>query len=107
MVTIGMNYAVLTGKEAMFENAFRKVVKAMGGIAGHSETHMFRHIDDAQQYLIISQWSDKAAFDAFIASETFRNVANWGKEQILSGRPRHEVYGGESDSGKCPASATR
>ena len=102
MVTIGMNYAVLKGKETTFENAFRKVVKAMGGIAGHSESHMFHDIDDPQQYLIMSQWSDKAAFDAFIASDTFRNVANWGKEQILSGRPRHEIYGGESDRGKCP-----
>ena len=105
MVTIGMNYAVLKGKEPTFENAFRKVVKAMGEIAGHSETHMFRDIDDPQQYLIISQWSEKAAFDAFIASETFRNVANWGKEQILSGRPRHEVYGATSAGGKCPVSA--
>ena len=92
MVTIGMNYAVLEGKEATFENAFRKVVTAMGGIAGHGDTHMFRDIDDPLQYLIVSQWSDKTAFDAFIASDTFRNVANWGKEQILSGRPRHEVY---------------
>ncbi len=105
MVTIGMNYAVLKGKELMFETAFRRVVKAMGGIAGHSETHMFRDIDDSLQYLIVSKWSDKTAFDAFIASETFRNVVNWGKEQILSGRPRHEVYGGEAESGKCPVSA--
>lgn len=107
MTTIGMNYAVLKGKEAMFETAFRRVVKAMGGIAGHSETHMYRHIDDPLQYLIVSKWSDKAAFDAFIASETFRNVVNWGKEQILSGRPRHEVYGGEANSGKCPVSPAR
>src|SRR3972149_1862686 len=99
-----MNYAVLKGKESTFENAFRKVVKAMGGIAGHSETHMFCDIDDSLQYLIVSQWSDKSAFDAFIASETFRNVANWGKEQILSGRPRHEVYGRSTESGKCPVS---
>ena len=104
MVTIGMNYAVLKGKESTFENAFRKVVKAMGGIAGHTETHLCRDIDDPQQYLIVSQWSDKGAFDAFIASETFRTVANWGKEQILSGRPRHEVYGGTEAGGKCPAS---
>ena len=30
MVTIGMNYAVLPGKEETFENAFKKVVHAMG-----------------------------------------------------------------------------
>ena len=32
--------------------------------------------------------------DAFIASDAFRKVTNWGKEEILAGRPHHEVYGG-------------
>ena len=102
MVTIGMNYKVLAGKEETFEKAFNKVVKAMGGIDGHSETHMFRDITNGLHYLIVSQWSDENAFDAFIASDTFKNVANWGKEQILSDRPKHEVYGGSSSNEACP-----
>lgn len=107
MVTIGMNYAVIDGKEETFEKAFNKVVKAMGGIAGHGETHMYRDINDPLQYLIVSQWTEKAAFDAFIVSDTFKSVTNWGKEQILSGRPRHEVYGGDTpaSAGACPAGA--
>lgn len=107
MVTIGMNYNVLPGKEETFESAFKKVVKAMGGIEGHSKTHMFRDITDPQHYLIISEWSSKPAFDAFIASDTFRNVAKWGKEKILSGRPTHEVYGGDAsaEAGACPVGA--
>lgn len=103
MVTIGMNYEVLPGKEETFESAFNKVVKAMGGIAGHGETYMYREINNPRRYLIVSQWTDKSKFDAFIASDTFRNVANWGKEQILAGRPKHEVYGAESiHAGVCP-----
>lgn len=107
MVTIGMNYNVLSGKEAIFENAFNKVVKAMGGMEGHSETHMFRDINDQGHYLIVSKWSIKAAFESFIASDTFKNVANWGKEEILSGRPSHEVYGGDepAGAGTCPVGA--
>ncbi len=102
MVTIGMNYEVLPGKEETFENAFNKVVKAMSGIDGHGETYMYRDINNARKYLIVSQWTSKPAFDAFIASDTFRNVANWGKEQILAGRPKHEVYGGEmAHAGSC------
>jgi heme-degrading monooxygenase HmoA len=93
VVTIGMNYRVLPGKEEVFENAFNKVVHAMRNVAGHGQTHMFREINDSHHYLIVSQWNDRGAFDAFIASDTFRNVANWGKEQILAGRPSHEVYG--------------
>ena len=94
MVTIGMNYKVIKGKEETFEKAFNNVVKAMSGIEGHSESHMFRDINDPQHYLIISRWSGKPAFDGFIDSDTIRNVTNWGKEQILSDRPHHEIYGG-------------
>lgn len=106
MVTIGMNYRVLPGKEETFETAFRKVCTAMRGMDGHTDTHMFRDVNDASHYLIVSQWSRKAAFDAFISSETFRNVADWGREQILSGRPSHEVYGADdttSAAGGCPS----
>ena len=92
MVTIGMNYRVLPGKEETFENAFRKVMQAMASIEGHTSSKMFRDIDDDHHYVILSAWSDRGAFDAFVGSETFRNVANWGKEQILAGRPEHTYY---------------
>ena len=108
MVTIGMNYKVIPGKEETFENAFNKVVHAMRGIDGHGETHMYREINDGCQYLIVSQWTNKDAFDAFMASDSFKNVANWGKEQILAGRPSHEVYGGNEPAkggGGCPVHA--
>lgn len=92
MVTVGMNYKVLPGKEAIFENAFRKVLQAMNGMPGHTTSHMYRDIDDPNSYVILSDWNDREAFDAFIASDTFRAVANWGKEQILAGRPSHNYY---------------
>ncbi len=107
MVTIGMNYNVLPGKEETFENAFNKVVKAMDGMEGHSKTNMFCDINDKQHYLIVSDWSSKPAFDSFIASDTFKSVTNWGTEEILSGRPSHQVYGGDNPTGagKCPVGA--
>jgi len=102
MVTIGMNYKVLEGKNEAFESAFNKVVAAMSGMDGHGASHMYCDINDPQEYLIVSQWSNKDAFDAFIASDSFKNVANWGKEQILAGRPKHQVYGSDAVSGGCP-----
>jgi len=93
MVTIGMNYEVLEGKESVLENAFTKVVYAMRQLEGHDESYLYRDVHEPRRYLIISKWTDKAAFDAFIASDTFRSVADWGKEQILATRPHHEVYG--------------
>jgi heme-degrading monooxygenase HmoA len=93
MVTIGMNYTVRSGKEAVFEAAFQRVLEAMGGIAGHAESHLYREVGvGARGYLIVSRWSDEDAFRAFIRSERFRKVADWGAENILEGPPRHTTY---------------
>lgn len=109
MVTIGMNYEVIPGKETAFETVFDKVLGAMQALPGHQETTLYKAVVNPRMYLIVSKWGDKAAFDAFIASEQFRKVADWGKSQILAGRPRHEVYGAEETSGAggaCPMSRT-
>jgi len=92
MITVGMNYQVISGKEKVFENAFRKVVQTMGEDPGHSVTQMYRNIDDEASYLITSDWNSREAFNEFIASDKFKKVTNWGSEQILAGRPKHEVY---------------
>ncbi len=88
-----MNYEVREGKEDVFETAFNKVHNAMRGIDGHRDSHMYRDINQPGHYLILSRWNDRASFDAFIGSEAFRKVTNWGKEEILVGRPHHEVFG--------------
>lgn len=92
MVTIGMNYKVLPGKEEVFEKAFNSVLNVMREIEGHSKSFLFRDVNDAQSYLIVSDWSSEDAFNGFIQSDKFKNVANWGKENILAGRPAHTVY---------------
>ena len=92
MITVGMNYQVLPGKGQAFEDVFKAVLGVMREMPGHTESHLYRDAFDPQSYLIVSDWNDRTAFDAFIQSEQFRKVANWGKEQILAGRPRHEYY---------------
>jgi heme-degrading monooxygenase HmoA len=92
MVTIGMNYKVLPGKEEVFERAFSGVLDAMKGMPGHSASYLYHEVGQPNSYLIVSDWNDKGAFDSFIKSEQFARVTNWGKEQILSDRPRHQVY---------------
>lgn len=89
-----MNYQVLAGKEEAFEGACKKVLDVMGGAQGHSDSQIFRRVDrdDSAQYLIVSRWSDETAFEAFIASDTFKKVTNWGAENILAGRPDHTTY---------------
>jgi heme-degrading monooxygenase HmoA len=93
MVTIGMNYQVLPGKEAAFEGACRKVLQVMDGAEGHDHSQIFRAIDGTPaQYLIVSRWNDEAAFQAFIQSDTFKKVTSWGRDNILAGRPSHTTY---------------
>ena len=72
MVTVGMNYQVLEGKGELFESVFKKVIGIMEKIDGHVKTHLFTNVDDGNSYLIMSEWSDRKAFDAFIASRPRR-----------------------------------
>jgi len=92
MVTIGMNYKMIPGKEKIFEDAFKNVLGAMQGMEGHSKSFLYRDVSDPQSYLIVSEWDSEELFNAFIQSDKFRGVVNWGKENILAGRPVHTVY---------------
>jgi heme-degrading monooxygenase HmoA len=99
MVTIGMNYRVLEGKEQVFEDACRKVLDGMNGAQGHDDSQLFRRVDGSEkgEYLIVSRWADEEAFRAFIASDAFEKVTSWGLKNILAGRPTHTTY--RSDEG--------
>jgi heme-degrading monooxygenase HmoA len=99
VVTVGMNYEVLRGREHAFESVFARVLEIMKTLPGHADTHLYREVGNPSMYLIVSRWRDRAAFEAFLASEQFRKVADWGRSQILAGRPRHEVYGDPAEPG--------
>ncbi len=93
MVTIGMNYRVLPGKEQIFEDACANVVKTMESIEGHDASEIFKSISsDAPAYLIVSRWQSEGAFQSFVASDAFKKVTSWGKQNILAGRPSHTTY---------------
>ena len=92
MITVGMNYHVIEGKQAEFEGKFAAVLDALRAAAGHTHSTLWKDVADNASYLITSEWSDEAAFMSFIQSQAFRDVTTWGKEQILSGRPQHKIY---------------
>lgn len=93
MITVGMNYQVIRGKEAEFEAVFASVLELMKRMDGHRHTRLFRDVAEPGSYLIHSEWRDRGAFDAFTSSAQFRNVTDWGKSKILAAQPRHEIYG--------------
>ena len=92
MITVGMNYHVIAGKQTLFEEKFAAVINALRAAEGHSSSTLWKDVSDNASYLITSEWSDEKAFQDFIHSDAFRAVTNWGKEQILSGRPQHKIY---------------
>ena len=92
MITVGMNYHVIAGKQQDFEQKFAAVIGALEAADGHVSSTLWKDVSDDAAYLITSEWSDEEAFKQFIQSDAFRSVTNWGKEQILSDRPRHKVY---------------
>jgi len=92
MITVGMNYHVIAGKQQEFEDKFAAVMGALNSAPGHTTSSLWKDVGDDASYLITSEWSDEKAFMEFIQSAAFRDVTNWGKEQILSGRPQHKIY---------------
>ena len=94
MITVGMNYHVIPGKQAEFEEKFSTVLSALRAADGHTSSILWRDVADDASYLITSEWSDEEAFTGFIRSEEFRAVTDWGKAEILSGRPQHRIYKG-------------
>jgi len=92
MVTVGMNYVVLPGKQGEFEEKFAAVMGALEAAEGHDSSTLWKDVANDASYLITSQWNDEQAFRDFITSDAFRAVTTWGKEQILAGRPSHKVY---------------
>lgn len=110
MVTIGMNYDVLEGQTEKFESVFKSVLEIMNKTEGHAKSSLYKDVFKPNAYLIVSEWSDEAAFRAFTTSDQFKKVVDWGKEQILAGRPHHEVYGGSAaprGAEQCPVSQTK
>jgi heme-degrading monooxygenase HmoA len=83
---------VIEGKQTEFEQKFAAVLGALRSAEGHTTSTLWKDVSDGASYLITSEWSDEQAFRTFIQSQAFRDVTNWGKEQILSGRPQHKVY---------------
>jgi len=108
MITVGMNYQIIPGKDEEFTKVFSKVLQIMESMDGHQETHLYRDVYSEHDYLIVSEWSDEDAFKGFMSSDQFRNVADWGKMNVLRGRPTHEIFGAENmqkeapPQGKCP-----
>ncbi len=92
MMTIGMHYDVVPGKEAEFEQGFLRVIEHLRSVDGHVQSRMYEDVTQRGSYVILSEWRTQDGFTAFLRSDAFKQVTAWGKAEILRGRPRHTVY---------------
>jgi len=92
MITIGMQYEVVPGKEEEFEKGFVAVLDHLKKVDGHVESHMYEDVQSVGSYLIASEWKTQEAFNAFLHSAEFKAVTSWGKAEILRSRPKHKIY---------------
>lgn len=99
-----MYYDVIPEKAGLFTAKFREVIDLLQTIPGHKATYLYQRVDDPNSFAVMSEWTEREAFMAFIGSETFRSVTNWGREQVLRGAPKHKIYPRSEDLGR-PAQA--
>ncbi len=93
MITVGMNYHVIPGKQQDFEDKFAAVLAALRAAQGHSTSTLWKDVSDDASYLITSEWSEEKAFVEFHSEPGVQRCHySGGKEQILSGRPQHKIY---------------
>ncbi len=100
-----MYYDVIPEKASLFTDKFREVLRLLETMPGHRSSFLYQKVDDPYSYAILSEWNDPQAFYDFIRSDTFRQVTNWGREQVLRNAPRHKIYPKSEDVGRpSPAS---
>mgnify|MGYP001820293404 CR=1 FL=1 len=92
MITVGMNYHVIEGRQSVFEDKFASVLDVLQSAEGHVSSTLWKDVSDNTSYLITSEWSEERAFTAFIQGDAFRAVTTWGEDHVLSGRPQHKIY---------------
>lgn len=94
---IAMNrFRIAPGREADFEEIWRKRESQLGGVVGFQEFHLLRGDEqaDGTAYVSHTVWESREAFEAWTNSEAFRNAhAKAGApEGTYLGPPRFEGF---------------
>jgi len=105
VVTIGLYYQVRPGKEQVFEQTADRVMELLAANPGHLKSFLYRDVKNPLSYAILSEWNSSGAFGAFLNSEAFKQIAEFGRSQVLQERPRHRVYGAERELGAADTEA--
>ena len=94
---IAMNrFRIALGREADFEEVWRKRESQLADVAGFRDFHLLRgpETDDNTLYVSHSVWDSREAFDAWTNSEAFRNAHTKARapEGTYLGPPQFEGF---------------
>lgn len=91
MLTVGLYYNVVPGKEQDFEEYFKVVAEQLTKIDGYVSALLYKRVDMPNSFLIYSEWRDRDSFEAFIKSREFSGAKEGGSDMLM-GRPSHKIY---------------
>ncbi|WNV75802.1 antibiotic biosynthesis monooxygenase family protein [Geodermatophilus sp. DSM 44513] len=80
------------GCEAEFEAAWRRAAAEISRVPGNRQQELIRDADDPRTFLITSDWTDRAAVDAFGRSSARENLTEALRDlREDAGRNTYEV----------------
>jgi len=91
MISIGLYYDVVVGKEKEFEEVFNSVKRSLEGSEGFVSAALYRRVDRPNSYLIYSEWRSLEAFRSFVASRPFKEITSKYRD-IFERRPYNKVF---------------
>ncbi len=91
MLTVGLYYDVVPGRESDFEKFFEVVIDEIKKMNGFVSALLYKRVDKTGSYLIYSEWKDRDSFESFIKSREFSGAKSGGSH-MLTGRPYHRIY---------------
>ncbi len=89
----------ITNRLPVKEGAAEKVVERFAGNRGHVQdfpgfvSMEVLRSEDESEVLVLTRWRDRASFDAWVASDEFKEAhSRSGGEQLLNGHPQMGAY---------------
>lgn len=92
--------AVPAGSGAALEERFAARKGDVDTVAGFESFELLRPTDGGGQYLVVTRWSDDAAFDAWMGSESFQQSHGGGRDNSVN-----DPTSGHPGASSAPAAA--
>ena len=91
MITYGFHYDVKSEHREEFLKISNAALTLMKTLPGHVQTKLMEDVNEANSFMIYSEWETNDAFKTFMNSQEFKDVQT-ASANMLRGRPKHQIY---------------